>query len=80
MEVYLLFHVIEPESLEEIRDTTLLLGVFSNQETAENAKRKALTLPYFSKHSNPEYFNLDAYQIDETGWEEGFGPVDDCDP
>lgn len=80
MEVYLLFHVIEPESLEEIRDTILLLGVFSNQENAENAKQKAQELPYFAKHSNPEYFSMGACLIDETGWEEGFGPVDDCDP
>lgn len=79
MEVYLLQHVIEPESFEEIRDTILLLGAFSNRENAENAKQKALELPYFAKHSNPEYFHLGACQIDETYWEEGFGTEDDCD-
>jgi hypothetical protein len=73
LEVYLLHHLHElPDGSEEIK----LLGVYSSQERAEEAKRQALVLPGFC--DLPQGFTIDRNQVDGSAdWPEGFHTVTD---
>ena len=70
MDVFLLWHVHELPRGEEDEK---LIGVYSSRETAEDAKRRALSHPGF--RGRPEGFQIDRYEIDQDHWTEGYVTV-----
>lgn len=71
MYTYILHHTYGPLENESYK----LLGVFSSQLTAEQAKDQYLTLPGFRDY--PEGFSIIAYSLDESHWTEGFEAGED---
>ena len=67
MDVFLLWHVHELSGGEE---DAKLIGVYSSQETAEEAKHRALSQPGF--RDVPEGFMIDRYRVDQDHWTEGY--------
>ncbi|MBR1374834.1 MAG: hypothetical protein IJ566_01960 [Cardiobacteriaceae bacterium] len=66
--VYILWHYYETENYD---DVIKLLGIFSSYELAKEAEERCKKLPGFK--SLPYYFDIDAYQINQMQWTEGFG-------
>ncbi|ENT5106328.1 hypothetical protein ACFFZI_001847, partial [Pseudomonas aeruginosa] len=71
MYTYILHHTYGPSESESYK----LLGVFSSQLNAEQAKDQYLTLPGFRDY--PEGFSIIAYSLDESHWTEGFEAGED---
>ncbi len=67
MEVFLLHHVHEFSDGEE---DMKLIGVYSSEERAEEAKQRALTLLGF--RDLPDGFSIDHYTVDADHWSEVF--------
>ena len=66
MEVYLLWHAHDLEEEVDVK----LLGVYSSQQNAEEAKLRVSDKPGFRER--PEGFHIDRYKIDQDCWTEGF--------
>lgn len=71
MNVYLLYHVRDPQDEETIK----LCGVFSSEATLEAAKMQLILKPGFSRF--PEAFEVGRYEVDQVYWEDGFLYGDD---
>jgi hypothetical protein len=69
MKVYLLWHAHDLD--EEVDEK--LLGVYSSQQKAEDAKLRLSDQPGFREHV--EGFGIDPYELDEDHWTEGFVTV-----
>jgi hypothetical protein len=70
MDVFVLWHVNElPDGEEDAK----LLGVYSLQESADNAKKRMLSQPGFRDF--PHGFVIERYQVDQDHWTEGFVTV-----
>ena len=67
-EVYLLQHSYE---IDNGCDETKILGIFSSQQTAEEAIEGYKKLPGF--RNKQENFFIDKYELDKKHWAEGFG-------
>lgn len=68
MRVFILWHVRELENCEE---NAKLIGVYSNEQLAKEAKERSRQLPGF--RDLPEAFIIDPYIVDRDQWTEGFG-------
>lgn len=68
--VYLLWHTRVDGDDEDDK----LLGVFSSQENAEEAKQNALTKAGFKDY--PDGFCIDEYTINQQKWLDGFVTID----
>jgi hypothetical protein len=66
MKVYLLWHAHDLEEEEDVK----LLGVYSSEQKAEEAKTRSIELPGFREL--PEGFHMDCYEVDQDHWTEGF--------
>jgi len=66
MEVWLLWHT---HTVGE-EDDEKLIGVYSTQQSAELAQRRATQLPGFREV--PEGFGIDSYIVDQDRWTKGF--------
>lgn len=67
MKVYILTHSRNEEELDGFKT----IGVFSSEETAQQAIERLKPLPGFRDY--PENFNIDGYELDKTFWVGGFG-------
>jgi hypothetical protein len=65
--VFLLAHVHE---LSPEQEDVKIIGIYSTQAQAEAAQKRAKRLPGFK--DVPEGFSIDAYELDEDNWVEGF--------
>jgi hypothetical protein len=80
MEVYLLWHMrplggqenLDPE-MNHIETDDKLCGVYSSQARAETARQRLLAEPGFTSY--PDAFLIDAYEVDQVQWTEGFVTV-----
>ena len=54
-------------------EETKTIGVYSTREAAEQAIGRLRMQPGFSER--PDGFNIDAYNLDQDGWSEGFVTV-----
>lgn len=66
MDVYLLWHAPD---LDEEKDVKLL-GAYSSEQKAVEAKERAKSLPGF--RDNQQGFHIDCYPVDRDQWTEGF--------
>ncbi|MDP1797845.1 MAG: hypothetical protein Q8K78_10200 [Planctomycetaceae bacterium] len=67
MEVFILHHVHEsPEGDEDIK----LIGIYSSESLAEQAKHRALEQRGF--RDKPDGFSIGQYTLDEDHWKEGY--------
>ena len=66
--VFLLWHSYE---IEPGHDEDKLCGVYSTRERAESARVELTRQPGFRER--PDDFVIDAYELDEVQWTEGFG-------
>ena len=66
MRVYLLLHIHELAN----RDDEKLIGVYSTEEKAQEARERAKQQPGFRDF--PEEFFIDPYSLDGDHWREGF--------
>ena len=65
MKVYLLQHSYEYEVYEDIKtDETLVIGIYSSQEKAEEVKERFKVKKGFDRHSE-DCFYIDEYQLDQ---------------
>jgi hypothetical protein len=69
MKVYLLWHAHDLD--EEVDEK--LLGVYSSQQKAENARLRVSCEPGFREH--PKGFQISRYELDTDHWTEGFETV-----
>jgi hypothetical protein len=67
MNVYLLWHSHEMESGAV---DSKLIGVYSTEERAEQAKQRSLLLPGF--RDLPGAFIVDRYEVDQDNWTTGY--------
>jgi hypothetical protein len=67
MVVFLLWHVHEFPCGEE---DAKLIGVYSSQELAEQARQRVATQPGFREA--PTGFCIDRYTVDQDNWREGY--------
>lgn len=67
MQVYLLWHVHE---LDADQDDWKLIGVYTSEQKAQEAKARATRLPGF--RDVPEGFTIASYSLDADNWPEGF--------
>jgi len=67
MNVYLLQHLIEREDGDDVK----VIGIYSTAELAQAAASKLSVEPGFK--DAPQGFSIDAYEVDKTFWQEGFG-------
>ena len=68
--VFLLWHVHEfPDQEDDVK----LLGVYSSEVKAEQARDNAKTQPGFCDY--PDGFHIDRCRVDEPEWTEGFVTV-----
>ncbi len=67
MDAFLLWHEHESQAGEE---GTKLIGVYSSQLLAEQAKERLTSQPGF--RDAPKGFIIDRYEIDEDHWTEGY--------
>lgn len=70
LQVYLLWHTHE---LPNGEDDDKLIGVYSSLEKAEQAQLRAATRPGF--RDALEGFCIDAYDVNQDHWTEGFVTV-----
>jgi homoserine kinase type II len=67
MKVFLLEHVHElPDGREDVK----LIGVYSSQERAEEAKQRVLAKPGFQE--TPDGFSISRCAVDEDHWTDGY--------
>ncbi len=66
MDVYLLWHAHDLDEEKEVK----LLGVYSSEAKAQEAKVKASSLPGFRDY--PDGFHISRYPVDKDQWTEGF--------
>ena len=64
--VFLLWHQHDPVDYA----TTLLLGVYSTRQHAQDRLESARVLPGFSHY--PDAFEIAEYLVDDDQWREGF--------
>ncbi len=64
---YILWHIHRPNT-EEIDEK--FIGVYSSIEKAQEAAERSAQLPGFIDF--PDGFSVDAYEIDEDHWKDGF--------
>jgi hypothetical protein len=69
MDVYLLWHAYVPDEEKEVK----LLGVYSSEAKAQEAKATASSLSGFRDH--PDGFEISSYTVDRACWTEGFVTV-----
>ncbi len=69
MEVYLLYHA--HDLVEEV--DVKLLGVYSSEQKAEEAKQRAGNKPGFSAHLDG--FQIVQYEVDRDEWTDGYVSV-----
>jgi hypothetical protein len=67
MKVYTLWHVHEFDDGEE---DVKFIGVYSTMQKAEEAQQRLQTQEGF--RDTPEGFAIDAYEVDEDHWKEGY--------
>ncbi|HUE74216.1 MAG TPA: hypothetical protein VMP01_25270 [Pirellulaceae bacterium] len=67
MNVFLLWHTHEMPNGEE---DSKLIGVYSSEEMAHEAKKRSLRQPGF--RDLPDGFLVDSYEVDRDNWTEGF--------
>jgi homoserine kinase type II len=73
-QIFILTHARElPDGDEDVK----LIGVYSTQELAQSAQARAKQRRGFMEH--PDGFLIQAYELDQDDWEEGFGEQDDED-
>jgi hypothetical protein len=65
--IYLLWHV---HKLNELDDDEKLIGAYSSEEKAEEAKLRAMKKPGFQ--DAPDGFEISPYEVDQDHWLEGF--------
>ena len=70
MNVFVLWHTHEMASGEQ---DSKVIGLYSSRERAEAAQARADQLPGF--RDAPAGFVIDAYQVDEDQWREGYVTV-----
>jgi hypothetical protein len=68
--VFLLSHVHE---LSPGQDDEKIIGIYSTEAQAQAAATRAKRLPGFAQV--PDGFHIDAYELDEDNWAEGFVTV-----
>jgi len=66
MNVYLLWHAHDLDEEVDVK----LLGVYSNQQNAEEAKQRVSLKPGF--RDSQQGFHIDCYEVDRDWWAEGF--------
>lgn len=64
--VFILQHVHVVDEREDVK----LIGVYTTQKNANDAKNRSKKLPGFKK--NLKGFSIDEYLVDEDYWTEGF--------
>jgi hypothetical protein len=69
MEVYLLWHDHDFDAEVEVK----LLGVYSSEQKAEDARLRVSNEPGFREH--PDGFQISRYEVDKNRWTEGFETV-----
>jgi homoserine kinase type II len=69
MDVYLLWHAHDLDEEVDVK----LLGVYSSQQKAEEARQRVLGKPGFRDH--PEGFHISHYEVDRDWWVEGFDTI-----
>jgi hypothetical protein len=69
MQVYLLWHAHDLDEGVDVK----LLGVYSSERKAKEARVRAKGLPGFQ--DRPEGFHIDCYAVDEDHWTEGYVTV-----
>jgi hypothetical protein len=70
MVVFLLWHIhAKPDGEEDAK----LIGVYSSQKKAEEARERVVSQPGFRDF--PDGFQIDAYELDQDHWAEGFVTV-----
>ncbi len=67
MDVHLLWHV---HKLPHGEEDDKLIGVYSSEEKAEQARVRAIAQPGF--RDVPDGFIIDRYTVDEDDWTEGY--------
>jgi len=75
-QIFILTHVLE---LSEEQEDVKLIGVYSTQEQADAAQARSRQRPGFV--DNPDGFYIQAYELDQDHWVEGFdlSAVEDAD-
>ena len=74
MKVYVLWHVHTLEDDYGEHDDEKLIGIYSTKEKAETAIEEHKDLEGF-RDCPPECFEIDEYEMDRSGWNEGFATV-----
>ena len=74
MKVYVLWHVHTLEDDYCEHDDEKLIGIYSTKEKAETAIEGHKDLEGF-RDCPSECFEIDEYEVDQTGWTEGFTTV-----
>jgi len=69
MNLYVLHHAHDLEAEIDVK----LIGIYSSEQKAEEAKLRALVLPGFSEY--PDGFHIDRYELDQDNWAEGYVTV-----
>lgn len=69
MKVYLLWHAHDLDEEKEVK----LLGVYSSEAKAQEAKATASGLPGFREY--PNGFEISGYTVDRDHWTDGFVTV-----
>lgn len=69
MKVHLLWHAHDLDEEVDVK----LLGVYSSEQQAVEARERAKPLPGFCE--SPTGFHIDAYEVDTDQWTTGFVTV-----
>jgi hypothetical protein len=72
MEVFLLWHI---HTLNDEEENSKLIGVYSSNESAEGAMKRAKLLPGFREA--PDGFLIDRYVVDQDNWTSGYVTIND---
>ncbi len=71
MKVYYLEHIKDEDDCESVKS----LGIYATMHDAKQAIERFLMRPGFCDY--PDGFNIDAYEVGEDCWAEGFTRWDD---
>jgi homoserine kinase type II len=66
MNVFVLWHAHDLEEEVDVK----LLGVYSSEQNAQEAKQRASTKPGFA--DAPDGFQIGCYELDKDEWTDGF--------
>ncbi len=69
--VYVVWHLDQEAADEEAHEK--LIGVYSTEQRAKDAVARLGAKPGFSDF--PERWDIQEYELDETGWETGFARI-----